>query len=124
MIMTSNALEIVTELAESNPLNVFRLLTVRQRARSYITRLQNRRHPMGLTEREEDCYRFLLRQGRGKPLSTRLIADFLVLSDSWTYKLLASLRDKGYVERVGKRTGGGWVLIDRSLADEDMLRAA
>jgi DNA-binding CsgD family transcriptional regulator len=70
-----------------------------------------------LTTRETDTLALLGRI----PRSTQSIAVELFVGVAWCHALLSGLQRKGYIQRVGKHVGGGWVSIERH---ERVMKAA
>lgn len=109
----AEAFDIVLRLARCSVVEVWQLFRLRARARALVTgngHSQREERPP-LTPREADALevvRRLSRDGR-RPVTTTAVAAALVVDESWAYRLLARLREKGYTRRTGKHRSGGWV---------------
>jgi DNA-binding MarR family transcriptional regulator len=111
----TEALDIVVALARCSIVEIWRLLRLRARARVLLNgngRPQMEEQP-ALTPREADALEAVRRLGgRGsRPVTTTAVAAALVVDESWAYRLLARLREKGCAERVGCHREGGWVIL-------------
>jgi hypothetical protein len=114
----TEALDIVIALARCSVVEVWRLFRLRAQARALLDgngsrpqpRPRQEEHP-ALTPREADALEAVQRLGGrgGRPVTTTAVAAALYVDESWAYRLLAGLREKGHTQRVGNHRGGGWL---------------
>lgn|SRR5574341_145269 len=104
---------LVHDLATCPLYDLPRLLTIRAKAMRLLAVTDHQPPVARLTQRESDALEALIRlSGRRKrQITTTAIAVELLVHESWAYRLLAHLREKGYVRRTGGRRDGGWVLV-------------